>query len=351
MPQETMTPRERWLAVLNRQKPDRVPMDYWATPEIHERLIAHFGVKKLHEALKKMHVDFVVAPGPRYIGPRRSMFGFKGRRIDYGSGSYWETTNHPLAKYRSVAEIKANYVWPTADWFDFSRMREKLKGYEDYPVNGGGSEPFLTYKDLRGDAQAMLDLVENPEIVHYCLDILFDLAYQTTLRRLEELKGNVTYIYVAEDMGGQTNLMISPKHIREYLLPGMKRMAELAHSSGVFVFHHNDGNCLGIIPDMIETVGIDILNPIQWRSVGMERENLKARFGDKLIFHGALDNQQTLPFGTTEDVRKEVHDNMRILGAGGGYILAPCHNIQPVTPIENILAMYEEGYEAGFAYA
>jgi uroporphyrinogen decarboxylase len=95
-------------------------------------------------------------------------------------------------------------------------------------------------------------------------------------------------------------------------------------------------------------LGIDVLNPIQWRSKGMERGALKADFGDRLIFHGAMDNQYTLPFGTVEEVRQEVRDNLRILGAGGGYILAPCHNIQPVSPPENIVAMYEEGYACGW---
>ena len=91
-----------------------------------------------------------------------------------------------------------------------------------------------------------------------------------------------------------------------------------------------------------------MLNPIQWRCEGMEREGLKADFGSKLVFHGAVDNQYTLPFGTPEEVRQEVADNLRILGDGGGYILAPCHNIQPVTPPENVVAMYEAGYELGW---
>ncbi len=73
----------------------------------------------------------------------------------------------------------------------------------------------------------------------------------------------------------------------------------------------------------------------------MDREALKHDWGDRLVFHGAMDNQRTLPFGTVEDVRQEVRDNVRILGACGGYILAPCHNLQANTPIENVLAMYE----------
>jgi len=95
--------------------------------------------------------------------------------------------------------------------------------------------------------------------------------------------------------------------------------------------------------------GIDVLNPIQWRCAGMEREGLKRDFGGELIFHGAMDNQYTLARGSVAEVQREVADNLRILGAGGGYILAPCHNIQAVSPPENIIAMYETGYALGWS--
>jgi uroporphyrinogen decarboxylase len=94
---------------------------------------------------------------------------------------------------------------------------------------------------------------------------------------------------------------------------------------------------------------MDILNPVQWRCAGMEREGLKNDFGDQIIFHGGMDNQQTMPFGSVDDVRREVVENFSILGKGGGLILAPCHNLQSITPIENIVAMYETGYVEGFA--
>ena len=93
--------------------------------------------------------------------------------------------------------------------------------------------------------------------------------------------------------------------------------------------------------------GIDVLNPIQWRCKGMEREGLKRDFGDRVAFHGGVDNQHTLAFGSVDEVREEVITNIRVLGQGGGYILAPCHNIQAVSPPENVVAMYETGYEVG----
>lgn len=340
-----MSPRERWLAVMRRQKPDRVPTDYWGTPETGEMLMRHFGVATLHDALDRLQVDYIVKVVPCYVGPalppHTDVFGVLHRDVDYGSGVYAETISHPLAGYNSVAEIEANYRWPDPDWWDYSDIPNQVRGYEDHPIRGGGSEPFLDYKNLRGDAQAMIDLVENPEIVEYCLGKLFDLAYANTLRIYEAIPGRVDFSYVAEDMGAQTDLMISPRHIRQYLFPGMKRMIELVHSVGAYAFHHNDGNIIRILPELVE-LGIDVLNPIQWRAGGMDRALLKQRFGERIIFHGGMDNQHTLPFGTVEEVRQEVRDNLRILGAGGGYILAPCHNIQPLTPLENILAMYDE---------
>jgi uroporphyrinogen decarboxylase len=180
-------------------------------------------------------------------------------------------------------------------------------------------------------------------MVHYCLDKLFNLAYENTCRIYEQIPGKVTLSYVAEDLGAQEGLMFSLFHIREFLLPWMKRMIDLAHAAEVYVFHHSDGAIRDIIPDMID-IGIDILNPIQWRCKGMAREALKRDFGKDVVFHGSMDNQYTLAFGSVEEVRQEVRDNLRILGKGGGYILAPCHNIQAISPPENIVAMYETGY-------
>ena len=138
--------------------------------------------------------------------------------------------------------------------------------------------------------------------------------------------------------------MYSPRHIREYFLPHMKELMNLVHDAGAYVMTHSDGAVRKIIPDLIE-IGLDVLNPVQWRCNGMERKGLKRDFGDKIIFHGAMDNQWTMPFGSPDDVCQEVVENFRILGANGGYILAPCHNLQAITPVENVLAMYETGYE------
>jgi len=349
MTKDAMTPRARWLAVLNREKCDRVPLDYWATPEVTKALMQQLHCEDTDALFRRLHVDKVVHVGPRYGGPAlpkgEDVFGCRHRKVDYGTGVYSECVHHPLAVYETLDEIKQDYSWPSADWYDYSGIPQQVSGREDYPIQGGGSEPFLTYKHLRGDEQAFMDLILYPDIVHYCLDRLFDLCYRNTLRIYEQIPGKVMITYVAEDMGSQEDLMFSPAQIHEFLIPRMKRMIDLAHQAGAFVFHHSDGAIRKILPDMIEA-GIDVLNPIQWRCKGMEREALKRDFGDKVVFHGGMDNQHTLPFGSTEDVRQEVIDNIDILGREG-YILAPCHNLQPVTPPENIVTMYDTAFEYG----
>ncbi len=346
-----MTPRERWLAVLQQQNPDRVPMDYWATPEASQKIMKHLGCSNEREMLQKMHVDFPVEVKPSYSGPSipsgYDEFGCRYEMVNYGTGEYEECVFHPLAQYSRVKDIQRSYTWPDPDWWDYSRIKDQLAGNEEYPIHGGHCEPFLAYKKLRGEEQSYLDLVMNPEIVHYCLDKLFHLAYENIRRIHEQAPGQVMFSYVAEDMGSQNDLLYSPAHIREFLLPRMKKAVELVHQADAYAFHHNDGSIRRILPDLIQ-IGIDILNPIQWRCKNMDRAELKREFGDKVILHGAMDNQVTLAFGSVDDVKKEVLDNLRILGEGGGYILSPCHNIQAVSPPENIVAMYQTGYENGW---
>jgi uroporphyrinogen decarboxylase len=338
------------MAVLTRQKPDRVPTDYWATGEFNEALCAHLGCS-LGEAFERLHIDKPAGVGDRYVGPPpeegADIWGVRRTRVDYGAGAYDEIAYSPLAQYNSVDEIEANYRWPKADDFDVSHLPEAVKGLDTRPVACYASEPFNHYMKMRGLEQSFIDLMAAPEIAHYILDTLFDLFHERLRRILETIPDVITYTYVAEDLGSQSSLLFSTDQIDEFLLPGMKRMMDLTRGAGAYVFTHSDGAIRDVIPALIET-GTQILNPIQWRCAGMEREGLKRDFGDKLIFHGAMDNQQTLPFGSIEEVRREVHDNLRILGAGGGYILAPCHNIQAVSPPENIVAMYETAYEEGW---
>jgi len=351
MPKETMTPKERWLAVVNREKPDRIPMYYRATGEATAKLLEYMNCQNTAEMFDRLHIDRGAGVGARYVGPSipagENMYGCRYTSIQYDGGTYSECVGHPLADYETVAEIERNYTWPSVDWFDYSDISKQTEGVEDRVISGGGSEPFLTYKHLRGEEQAYMDLILHPDIVHYCMEKLYGFCYENTRRIYEQIPGKVMVTSVAEDMGSQEGLLYSKEHLHQFFFPYMKKMIDLAHETGALVNTHSDGAIRDLIPDLIE-MEVDIINPVQWRCKGMEREGLKRDFGDKLIFEGAMDNQYTLPFGSVEEVRQEVRDNIRILGEGYGYILTPCHNIQVVGPAENVVAMYETGYEEGW---
>jgi uroporphyrinogen decarboxylase len=269
------------------------------------------------------------------------------RHISYGTGEYEEDLANPLAAAETMQDIEA-FAWPDPDDWDYGGMAAKCREWAGYPILGGTYEPFHLYCRLRGMERALEDLAAEPALADAILAHIYEIHYEVIRRTLECAGDLIDFIYVAEDLGTQRSLLLGPKLFRRFLKARMRSMADLAHSFGAKVYHHDDGAIRPVIPDLIEA-GIDLLNPVQWRCAGMEREALVRDFGADLVFHGAVDNQQTMPFGTPEDVRREVADNIRIFREARGYIVAPCHNLQANTPTENILALYEAAAEFGAA--
>ncbi len=345
-----MTSRERWQAVFSGEKPDRWPTDFWSTGEVVERLLRELRVDNADELWTRLKIDHPFGVGGRYRGPDfgdRDMWGLRRVEQTYadGAGVYAEVVENPLAAAQTVEDIE-KYPWPDPDWFDFSHAGEAMTKAGDRVVRGGGYEPFLLYCQLRGLEQAFMDLLESPEMVDAAIGKIFEFHYAINERLFEACGGRLDLTYVAEDLGSQTSLLMSLDLIERILLPRIRRMIQLAHDHGAKVLYHTDGAARPVIPLLIDA-GIDVLNPIQWRCPGMEREPLARDFGERIAFHGAVDNQQTLPFGTPEEVRNEVRENVEIFGRTRGYVIAPCHNIQPITPTENILALYEAAQEYG----
>jgi len=166
--------------------------------------------------------------------------------------------------------------------------------------------------------------------------------------RLEQAKllceAGVDVVYDGDDVGMQRGMMISPKLWRHLLKPYYKELVDLCHRYSVFFNFHSDGWIEPIIPDLVE-IGIDILNPIQPEC--MDPIKLKQIYGDKLCFDGTIGVQSTLPFGSVEDVAREVLLRIEYLGPTG-LIIGPTHSIQPDTPIENILILYKAALKYGW---
>jgi len=350
-----MNSRERILAAINRQPVDRIPTDIWATQEVWAKLRKHFGENV--DICEELHIDsFGGWAEPEYVGPplpkvpEGETVDFWGKRhklVPHEGGAYNEQIFYPLAEVQTIGDLD-NYAWPKADWFDYSGMRAKTEAAsKTRVVQCGYMAPFYLHNLLRGLELSLVDPLLDPELTHAIVGRISDFFYDYHRRMFEACEGFIDVAQVTDDLGSQTGPLISMEMYQEFYAPHHKRFIDLCHEFGVKVFHHDDGSCRPFLPLLVE-MGIDILNPIQWTCPGMDMAELKAEFGSKICFHGAIENQRILPFGTPEEVRAEVRHCIDALASDGtGYILAPCHNLQVNTPVENIIAMYDEAWRYG----
>jgi uroporphyrinogen decarboxylase len=349
-----MTPRERMLAAIARKPVDRLPTDIWCTGEVMTALRTHFGDNV--DINNELHIDGFRGAGPTYIGPALpampdgesiDYWGIRRRNKDYGTGTYSELAEYPLASAKTIDDV-LRYPFPKVEWFDFSGMADVLReGRKTHATQCGYMAPFYFHNLLRGLEQSLLDPLEDPEFTHVLLDKISTFFLDFHRAMFQACDGLIDVTQVTDDLGSQTGPMISPALYREFYKPHHARMISLAHEFGVKVMHHDDGSCRVFLPDLVD-MGIDILNPVQWNCPDMETASLKKEFGNRICFHGGIENQSILPFGTPEDVRAEVRHCIDTLASDKtGYIICSCHNIQPVTPVENIIALYDEAYRYG----
>jgi uroporphyrinogen decarboxylase len=194
----------------------------------------------------------------------------------------------------------------------------------------------------------MITLATEPDYVHALYEKLTE-AWLENLRRFSQAVGDrVQILQFNDDLGTQDAPFLSPAMFRELIMPYYRRGLDWVHEhTKMKVFMHNDGAIFSFLPALIE-MGLDILNPVQTTAKGMDPVRLKQEFGEKLVFWGgSCDCQKTLPFGTTQDVAREVEENLRVFAPGGGYVLASVHNIQANVPPENVIALFDTASTAG----
>ena len=182
---------------------------------------------------------------------------------------------------------------------------------------------------------------------------VFERQTETNLANLlkihEAVGERATLAYLSgSDFGAQDGPFISPRMYRDLFLPFHKLINDWVHRHTSWkTFIHSCGSVMALVEDFI-AAGFDILNPVQCSAADMDPFELKRRFGNRITFWGGgVDTQHTLPFGTTEEVRREVRERIRAFGPGGGFVFNAVHNIQALVPVENVLAMYETAREYG----
>lgn len=356
---DTMTPRERILAVLNRQPVDRLPVDLWYAPEVGEMLRRHCGVNddlSMYRALQLdkivwVFMDYRTAAGDRAgaqsgagaeAGGDRTMWGVPLKNVAAGDAHYAEFGSAPLAGYNTPESLNHYPWWPDVELFDYDSAVAKAEiAATDFAVIGPWVSFFEIYCQLRGLEQSLMDLVEAPELVDAILDRVESIQTEMMRRFFARAGHALDLVFISDDIAGQNSLLMSPGMWKRHLQPRLERWCELIHAHGLRAFYHTDGAARRLIGPILDC-GVDVLNPIQHACPGMDTNELKREFGSRAIFHGGVDNQFALPRGTPDDVRREVRDCLHTLGAGReGYICCSCHNVQAGTPLENILALIE----------
>jgi uroporphyrinogen decarboxylase len=193
---------------------------------------------------------------------------------------------------------------------------------------------------MRGFERMLMDLLVVPELADAILGRVTDFFVEHFKRILESARGRIDLVFTADDIGGQEGLLMSPTTWEERIKPFHVRLNRAIHEGGARVIYHTDGSVMPAVPGLID-MGIDVLQALQFDAKGMDPLELKEKFGDRLCFQGGVSVQKTLPFGTMDEVRREVADRIRVLGSGGGYIFGPSHWIQSGTPPESIAAMFD----------
>ncbi len=357
-----MNSRERVLRALRRDGlPDRVPLQF----DLSRPLLEAFSQKldipigwqpNYYEDLKyrtsgneirvAMGSDCVLVGGgvPAGFEPEQTddgcivnEFGMKMRM----GLAWYDVVEGPLEQASTVQEVRDLPFPDPADEARFADARRYIDRYrgEYFIIGDVELTMFEMAWHMTGLQKFMTDMAMGEPYIEALLDRTMEFSIAIG-RRLVEL--GVDGIWTGDDFGAQNGMMISPDMWRRLFKP---RMAEVfrqfrAINPDVVVMYHCDGAIAPILDDLIE-IGLDVFNPVQPNVPGHEPHELKARFGDRLSFWGAIDQQHLLPNGSPEEIDADVRAKIEALGSGGGYMVAPAHILQGDTPVENVEAFIE----------
>lgn len=350
-----MTPYKRVRTAFDHQTPDRVPCDFHASTAVYEMLFKHFGISSKEELFKILQIDKRQV-APKYIGPPLKQFEDGSHEILVSGGPHWKKIDDagftescvyfPWSAVESAQDLTDKVGWNgKIEWWDFSNIKQDIDNLEkddEYWIAAHGDPSGLQHLCMWvGDERFYSLLAMDEDLAFAMIEQHNKYRLEYALKVLEAGGGKIHELSGGGDYSGQEGLLISKNMFNKYFRPLYKKFySEIKKNFDVEIFFHCCGSVVDLIPDLIE-LGVTILDPIQTSARGMEINQLKNNYGDKLNFHGAIDIQGFLPNATPEEVKNEVKKIITVLGKNGGFMLAPGHAIQIDTPLQNILTMYE----------
>ena len=344
-----LTSRERVLTAFEHEQPDRVPCwcgaseEFWAKAKRElqlddEGLRVRFGDDFRRVFAEYAGPDFPLSEG----ATSRTIFGIERLGLGYG-----QPKNHPLAE-ASLKDVH-DYSWPDPAWMDVSKIKAEAQIYDGkYAILGGDWSPFWHDAiDLLGMENLYMKMYTEPELVDAVMQHMVN-YYAAVSRRIFDAAADVIDIFfIGNDFGSQTGPLLGPELFGRFMMPHLKRLIDLGHAYNLKVQLHCCGGFAPLIPMMIES-GLDALHAVQPDCYGMELKTLKADFGDKILFNGAIDSHNILIDGTPETVRRETAEVLEIMMPGGGYVAGASHDtILEETPVENVVEMFDTIHRFG----
>lgn len=339
---------ERFYATVERKPVDRPAC--WLgdpTPAEADRLCEFYGVPNIKELKRICGDDFYAVEIPYHSPTCNAIFA----AFDwYMNGSNVDTEHRTLTAdgcfcdCEDIEDAKAvNFPWPDPAKYIDPKLCKQLvdEAPKDKAVMGMlWACHFQDTCAAFGMQTALMNMVSDPEMVHYVDDHIVAFYVKALEIFLEATKGRVNAVLIGDDVGSQRGLMVSPKLISEFVIPGAEKLIEIAHSYGVKIFYHSCGSIVEAIPLLIDA-GVDVVHPIQALAAGMQPANLKEKFEGKISFCGGVDTQDLLPNGTPEQVQAKVKELRGYFPTG--LVISPSHEgLQADVPPANIKAMFEE---------
>jgi len=399
-----MTSRERVLTACRHRQPDQVPIDFSGHPSsgiaaiAYARLRDYLGLPKKtirvydpiqqlaivdEDVLEKFGIDvldlgrgfaldetswadWILPDGtpckmPAWALPEKAdgswVFRSKSGRViaHMPEGAlYFEQTYFPFTDEKgptTIREAMQESMWnviggPPGPWVNQEQLREgatRLRQKTDKAILGGfGGNLLETGQFLYRNDNFFMLLAGEPAKAHKFLDDLVEIHLANLEKYLGAVGESIDIIKFGDDLGMQSGPQVSPKMYREFFKPRHKLMWTRAKQlANVVVMLHCCGGVRELLPDLIDA-GLDAINPVQISCAGMDAAELKAEFGNEMVFWGGgCDTQTILPNATPEEVRRHVKEQVRILSPGGGFVFQQVHNILAYVPPQNILAMFE----------
>ncbi|HUW59736.1 MAG TPA: uroporphyrinogen decarboxylase family protein [Candidatus Bathyarchaeia archaeon] len=338
-----LTPRERVMAAFDHVEGDRVPAWCGSSPEFWEKARRYLGLDDeglrvwLGDDFRRVYASYVGPVPP--LSPRatcRTPFGIERHGIGYGMA-----LSTPLAG-ADVDQVHA-YAWPHPDWFDPANITDDAAPYKNqYAILGGAWSPFWhDVCDLLGMDNLMIKMYEDPDLVDAVFEHVVQFYLDVNARIFDAAAPSIDILFIGNDFGSQNGPLVSEHLFRRFILAHLKKFIDLGHAYGKFVMLHCCGSFVDLLPAMIE-IGLDGIHAVQPSCRGMDLAALKANFGHRILFNGAIDSHHILIEGTPDLVRQKTREVLDIMKPGGGYVAGASHDsILEETPVENVLAMFE----------